>query len=271
LSAAALPTTHEVGGLFLLLFSRTPKAGLTIILTKGVRNKDYKYIELMNKNEVKGLGPNSKKLKDYKESLVKLSEIQQEAAVGLMLGDASIQSQNGGKTYRMKFEWGDRNKAYLDHVYKLFNEWVLSEPHKKVRVSPKGNTVINWGFQSISHKAFNDLANLFISPANKKSISASLIKKYLTPRGLAYWFMDDGGKLDYNKDSKNKGVVLNTQSFEAKEVKAMSKELSEKFNLECEVRSNKGKKVIVIKSTSYSTFLALIDPYIIPEMRYKLP
>jgi len=251
----------------------------------------------MNKNEIKGLGPNSKKLKDYKESLGKLSKMQQEAAVGLMLGDASIQSQNGGKTYRMKFEWGDRNKAYLDHVYKLFNEWVLSDlcpafaagkgkgPHKKVRVSPKGNTVVNWGFQSISHKAFNDLANLFISPAcsavqswsaaepltNKKSISANLIKKYLTPRGLAYWFMDDGGKLDYNKNSKNKGVVLNTQSFEAKEVKAMSKELSEKFNLECEVRSNKGKKVIVIKSTSYSTFLALIDPYIIPEMRYKLP
>jgi len=238
----------------------------------------------MNKNEIKGLGPNSKKLKDYKESLVKLSKIQQEAAVGLMLGDASIQSQNGGKTYRMKFEWGDRNKAYLDHVYKLFNEWVLSEPHKKVRVSPKGNTVVNWGFQSISHKAFNDLANLFISAprpttrsveweagSNKKSISANLIKKYLTPRGLAYWFMDDGGKLDYNKNSNNKGVVLNTQSFEAKEVKAMSKELSEKFNLECEVRSNKGKKVIVIKSTSYSTFLALIDPYIIPEMRYKLP
>lgn len=246
----------------------------------------------MNKNEIKGLGPNSKKLKDYKESLVKLSKIQQEAAFGLMLGDASIQSQNGGKTYRMKFEWGDRNKAYLDHVYKLFNEWVLSEPHKKVRVSPKGNTVVNWGFQSISHKAFNDLANLFISSVscpywgyrytfgggftegeyeNKKSISANLIKKYLTPRGLAYWFMDDGGKLDYNKNSNNKGVVLNTQSFEAKEVKAMSKELSEKFNLECEVRSNKGKKVIVIKSTSYSTFLALIDPYIIPEMRYKLP
>jgi hypothetical protein len=83
-----------------------------------------------------------------------------------MLGDASLQSQNGGKTYRMKFEWGDRSKAYLDHVYKLFDEWVLSEPHKKIRISPKGNTVINWGFQSISHKAFNDLANLFISPVS---------------------------------------------------------------------------------------------------------
>ena len=223
----------------------------------------------MNKNELKGLGPNSKKLKQYKESLVKLTQEQWEAAIGLMLGDASLQSQNEGKTYRMKFEWGEKSKVYLNHVYKLFYEWVLSEPHKKTRISPKGNTVINWGFQTISHKAFNDLANLFIN--KKKIISPDLIKNHLTARGLAYWFMDDGGKLDYNKNSKNKGVVLNTQSFEAKEVKVMAEQLSEKFNLDCEIRSNKGKKVIVIKSSSYSTFLSLIDPYILPEMRYKLP
>jgi ribosomal protein L7/L12 len=51
----------------------------------------------------------------------------------------------------------------------------------------------------------------------------------------------------------------------------MSQQLIEKFNLDCEVRSNKGKKVLVIKSVSYSTFLSLIEPYILPEMKYKLP
>lgn len=51
----------------------------------------------------------------------------------------------------------------------------------------------------------------------------------------------------------------------------MAEQLSEKFNFECEIRSNKGKKVIVIKSSSFPLFLSLIDPYILPEMRYKLP
>jgi hypothetical protein len=51
----------------------------------------------------------------------------------------------------------------------------------------------------------------------------------------------------------------------------MSKQLQEKFRLKCEVRNNKGKKIIVIKSESYSTFRSLIDPFIIPEMTYKLP
>jgi len=224
----------------------------------------------ISKSEVLGLGPNSKLLKDYKESLGKLSKVQWEAAIGLMLGDASLQTQNKGKTYRIKFEWGNKNKVYLDHVYGLFDEWVLTEPHKKVRISPAGNEVINWGFQTLSHEAFNPLSELFLDQ-NKKTISTDLIKNHLTPRGLAYWFSDDGGKLDYNKGSKNKSVVLNTQSFKDEEVESMAQQLADKFHLDCEVRPNKGKKVIVIKSASYPTFLSLIDPYIIPEMRYKLP
>lgn len=188
----------------------------------------------------------------------------------MILGDASLQTQNKGKTYRMKFEWSDKNKAYVDHVYNLFDKWVLSEPHKKTRISPNGNTVIHWGFQTISHKAFNPLAELFIS-SNKKSIKDSLIKNHLTNRGLAYWFMDDGGKLDYNKNSKNKSIVLNTQSFTELEVIKLSNELKEKFKFNTQIRSNKSKKVIIITAESYLLFRSSIDNYIIPEMVRKLP
>ena len=228
----------------------------------------------MNKNIKKelliGLSPNSKLIREYKQSLTNLNTNQWEASLGLMLGDASLQTQNNGKTYRMKFEWSDKTKYYLDHVYNLFDEWVLSKPHKKSRLSPKGNLVTNWGFQTISHEAFNPLAKLFIIN-NKKGISESLILNHLTERSLAYWFMDDGGKLDYNKNSKNKSLVLNTQSFTDKEVEMLSKELMAKFGFECKIRSNKGKKVIVITNNSYPLFYKLANPYIIPEMKYKLP
>jgi LAGLIDADG DNA endonuclease family protein len=220
--------------------------------------------------EIIGLGPNSNKVKEYKNSLIELTKNQKEAAIGLLLGDVSLQSQNEGKTYRIKFEWGDRNKAYAMHVFQLFDEWILSQPHKNSRISPNGNIVINWGFQTISHKAFNYLADLFLKQKHK-GIVENLILDHLTPRSLAYWFMDDGGKLDYNKNSKNYSVVLNTQSFTNLEVELMSEQLSSKFNLLCEVRSNKNKKIIVIKNSSYQAFYNLIDPYLVNEMRYKLP
>ena len=225
----------------------------------------------MNKQNLIGKSPNSKLLRDYKSSLISLSKLQFDTAIGLILGDASINSQNQGKNYRLKFEWGDKNKNYLDHVYSLFDEWVISQPHKKIRTSPLGNTVITWGFQTISHKAFNPLATLFLNENNKKSIKINLIRDHLNERGLAYWFMDDGGKLDYNKESKNKSVVFNTHSFTESEVLMMVNELQNKFNLNCDIRNNKGKKIIVINSTSYLNFRSLIDPYLISPMENKLP
>lgn len=71
-----------------------------------------------------------------------LSDIQWEASIGLMLGDASLQRQNKGRDYRMKFEWGNKNKLYAEHIYNLFNEWVLSPSHKKSRINTKGKIVI---------------------------------------------------------------------------------------------------------------------------------
>ena len=223
----------------------------------------------MKKEQLIGISPNSNLFRKYKKSLTSLSQIQFDASIGLVLGDASLNSSNG-KTYRLKFEWSDKHKAYIDYVYSVFDEWIISPPHKKVRTSPKGNLVTNWGFQTISHEAFNPLADIFIIN-NKKSINESLIKEHLTGRGLAHWFSDDGGKLDYNKNSKNKSVVLNTQSFTELEVISLTNVLNEKFKLKTEIRSNKNKKIIVIKSDSYLLFRSLIDPYIIPEMERKLP
>lgn len=144
------------------------------------------------KNTIIGLGPNSRLVKEYKNSLTKLTADQFQASIGLMLGDASLQSQNKGKTHRMiaprQFEWGNKNKPYLIHVYNLFDEWVLSPAHKKTRISPKGNEVTNWAFQTISHLAFNELAELFLSKNNRKGVAKNLIRDHLTEKGLAYWF-----------------------------------------------------------------------------------
>jgi len=224
----------------------------------------------IQKEQLIGISPNSNLFKQYKASLTSLSQIQYNASIGLVLGEASLNTSNKGKTFRLKFEWSDKHKPYIDYVYSIFDEWIISPPHKKIRTGLNGNLVTNWGFQTISHEAFNPLADIFLIN-NKKSIKESLIKEHLTDRGLAHWFCDDGGKLDYNKNSKNKSIVLNTQSFTDLEVISLAKILNDKFLLNTEIRSNKSKKIIVIKSNSYLIFRSLINPYLIPEMGKKLP
>lgn len=69
---------------------------------------------------------------------------------------------------------------------------------------------------------------------------------------LAYWFMDDGIRaLDYNKNTKNNGLVLKSHNFTTLEVENLASISKTKFNLETSVRTNKGKQVIVISNNSY--------------------
>jgi hypothetical protein len=219
---------------------------------------------------MKKFNPNSKALREYKAKLTSLTRIQFETLIGLALGDISIQTQNKGRTYRIKFEWGNINRKYAFHIYKVFKEWILTEPQKRIRTNKNGNQITTWYFQTFSHEAFNPLANLFIGSTGKKTITANLIINNLTPRGLAYWFQDDGGKLDYSPN-QGKGIVLNTQSFTKNEVQQLANELQTKFGLICWVKPNKGKSVIVISGESFEKFVALVDPFIIPSMRDKLP
>lgn len=58
-------------------------------------------MEPPNKKELIGISPNSIKFKEYKKSLTELSLLQKEGSIGLMLGDATLQTQNKGETYRM--------------------------------------------------------------------------------------------------------------------------------------------------------------------------
>jgi len=58
----------------------------------------------IDKNSLIGLSPNSNKIREYKKTLLALSPKQKEAAIGLVLGDANLNTDNKSKTYRMKFE-----------------------------------------------------------------------------------------------------------------------------------------------------------------------
>ena len=109
-----------------------------------------------------------------------------------------------------------------------------------------------------------------------------LIRDHLTPRGLAYWFCDDGGKLDYSSN-KGKGIVFNTHSFTAlsswnsirrkgeAEVRQMCIELEAKFGLVCWLKLNKGEPTIAISGSNFERFLDLTSPFLFSTIRAKLP
>jgi hypothetical protein len=213
----------------------------------------------------------SKKLQQYKINLPNLTSFQKEALIGLALGDLNIKKQSPKSDILIRFEYTYKSTEYVNHLYNLFKPFILTVPYQKERISLSGNKNTTWRFQTISHSEFNFLYTLYYPyDDNKKHLPPLLIKNNLTPISLAYWFMDDGGKLDYTSN-EGKGIVLNTQGFKEVEVKIACEELKEKFNLNCWVGLNKKKPVIKISGKDYENFLNLTNEYIIDAMKYKLP
>ena len=205
----------------------------------------------------------SKEIEDYKKKL-KLTREQREVIVGLLLGDAHLETQNGGRTYRLKIEQSEFHQSYVTHLYGLFSGWVRTPPKAKKKIR-NGRESQNFWFQTLSHGAFRYYAKQFYSPREKQI--PNLIGKLLTPRTLAYWYMDDGSI----KSKQSKGVLFNTQGFQKREVARLCNILNKKFDLICTERKQKDGYQIYVSGKSLSKFKKLVGPYIIPEMNYKIP
>jgi len=202
---------------------------------------------------------NSRKIETMKASL-KLSDTQCETLIGLLLGDAHLETQNYGRTYRLKFEYSSEQYEYAKHLYELFKDWVLTQPQLKQDISHN-----NIWFQTVSHPAFRFYAQQFYT--ERKKCVPKIIHKLLTARSIAYWFMDDGSI----KSRDSKGILFNTHCFLRSDVKRLINVLRLQFALLAKERKQKDGWQIYISGKSYERFREIVDPYILLSMRYKIP
>ncbi|BDA51714.1 LOW QUALITY PROTEIN: probable LAGLIDADG homing endonuclease (mitochondrion) [Coccomyxa sp. Obi] len=227
---------------------------------KGRSNFSY-----LRKEEI---GKSRNLLKRYKQQLDCLSKEQKDVAIGVMLGDGSLQTQNGGKSYRLKLLQGGKNREYLFHLCDVFSEWVLSPPSPQHRKSVATGKVLEaWRAQTISHPAFNELAEIFLDEKGRKILPTTLVRDHLTRVALHTGLMDDGGRSNYNKDRPElKGITINTQGFTEAEVHSLASGLKLYFRLDCWVGRNKGRWTIIISGLSFQHLAKMIGPYIHPSM-----
>lgn len=141
---------------------------------------------------------NTKELRERKKQL-QLSKRQRELIVGLLLGDGHLETQNGGRTYRLKVEHGAAQRDYLVWLAKEFQDWLHSGWYEKQR----GEKVV-YGFTTVSHPAFRFYAKQFYQVGKKRI--PPLIKRLMSPLSLAIWFFDDGSA----KSSRHKSLVIHS-------------------------------------------------------------
>lgn len=207
----------------------------------------------------------SRILEAYKATL-KLTNIQQEVLVGLMLGDGHIEHSPCTERARLKIEQRANALEYVEWLYAIFKPWVHSEIRTKIQsLITTGKSYQKYYFTTYVHEALIPYQELFYR--DKRKVVPENIANILTPLGLAVWFMDDGSI----KSHESKGRILNTHTFSQSEVERLCDVLSKKFLLNAWPRFQKDGIQIYISGKSTEAFQELVEPHIVPMMRYKLP
>lgn len=217
------------------------------------------------------------RLIEYKKTL-KLNTIQKEILVGTLLGDSTI-AKSKGIALNVKFEQKLANREYLNHLYHIFEPYVGTPPKVRnitdnlLRGGGKDRQSI-W-FRTYRHIDFKFYYDLFYIKENstdlRKKRVPKLIHKFLTPRALAYWFMDDGSYY-YNKSktTQQKVYYFNTQSFSYQDIKILKKALKLNFNFDTNIYKDRTYYLLYIQPQSKDDFIDLIKSFIIETFDYKL-
>ena len=173
---------------------------------------------------------------------------------GCILGDGYMRIMPGRQNAFLEINHSIKAKEYVDFKYAILKDICKSPP--QVRYIDEKRTA--YRFFTIQHKEMTRIHTLFYKDGRKRIPSITL-----DPLMLAVWFMDDGSR------SRDADVYLNTQQFSMNDQKKL---LALLRDMKLKARLNRDKKYYRIRflKESIKRFNQIIDPHIIPSMRYKL-
>ena len=154
---------------------------------------------------------------DFIKKETRLTFIQREVLVGILLGDASLRTDTGGRRYRLQVSQSEQHKQYVFHLYDIYKNLTTSPP-TRLSFSDSRNpnkTYVRWTFSTTQQACFRFYGQQFYNKNGKKKCPR-LIEKMLSPRSIAYWYMDDGAQ---KWKGKSKGVRFCTDNFSHTECK----------------------------------------------------
>lgn len=193
---------------------------------------------------------------------LKLSNLQRDVLIGTVLGDGSLiptaSSKNYRRNYRLHVEHCERQKNYVYWLANIFKDWLLSAP--KFREVTR-----SWYFRTIVHPELTAWREIFYR-GRKRLIPQDINKIFISPLSLAVWFMDDGCLASHKRS-----VTFCTHCFSEQGNKRLIDCLRRNFELKVNLNWDGNGFRLYVPVNNARNFVKLVSPYILPNMRYKLP
>ncbi len=181
-----------------------------------------------------------------------LSEVQHAIVVGSLLGDGSMRCKTNAL---LEINHSYHQAAYVQWKYQHLADLVRTPP--KLR---RGNGHrVACRFVTRSVPALTSYFRLFYRDGRKR-----VPRVELTPLSLAVWFMDDG--------CRSRGAVyLNTQQFDVECQERLLQLLHEQWGIGGTLNRDKSYRRVRLSVEGTVRLVGIIEPFIINELRYKLP
>jgi hypothetical protein len=181
-----------------------------------------------------------------------LSEVQHAIIIGSLLGDGSMRCKTNAL---LEINHSFDQHSYVEWKYARLAELVRTPP--KVRIGNGGRVASRFVTRSLP--VLTPYFRLFYEDGSKR-----VPELELSPLALAVWFMDDGCR------SRN-AVYLNTQQFDLGSQERLLRLLREQWGIRGSLNRDKCYFRVRISVEGTTRLRKLIDPLLLPELRYKLP
>lgn len=190
---------------------------------------------------------------------------------GLILGDGYIDKGVTKRAFEIRsidFHFIEKIKSDLETCTN-FN---ITIKHTPERDSCGCHHRENWTLRIKAHPYFNKKYHHFYDDYRKRIVSDEALN-WITPQGIANWYMSDGYVCLVGKTKgciRDRRIDICTDRYSKETVMRMQQMFQNRFNIDTSLNKRGERYRLRIKSNSYATFIKMIEPYIIPTMQYKL-
>lgn len=186
--------------------------------------------------------------------ILRTSAEQLSIILGSVLGDAYIYPQG-----KICFEQSADQKEYLLWKYNILKDLSYPKVARVIRFDRRYSKK-NTSFRFFLRQYFRPLRHIFYVDGRK--IVPDCLSEKFNSLVLAVWYMDDG-HLEHGKYP-----LFASEGFSDNDIGSLAKMIFSNFGVETKVDS---KRRIRISNSSKDKFFKLVEPWVRPNLRYKLP
>ena len=218
---------------------------------------------LVSKKRFKELGlcKEQKQTSHYSHYDIELTDSQKQMIMGSLLGDGTITVSGAYScSHSVKQEqYFNKKREILSNLHSdIVHKY--AHDYEYFQTTPE-----SLHFTTGCNEYLYSLREIYY-PKGKKIFPYEYLLKHLEAEGLAYWYCDDGCYVKTHRLSK-----LCTYGYSLQEQELMLKLLQDKFNIDGRIdKSSVDTYFISLRVGSTKTLISLIEPHIIPCMKYKI-